>query len=53
MPVLLGSHLVASQGIFYRPIGEEPLYPDQPGRYGREVMARVQWHLNPAVFGRE
>jgi len=38
-------HLVSSRGLFYRHNGVEPLYPDLPRTYMREITANVRWHL--------
>jgi hypothetical protein len=40
-------HLVSSGGLFYRHNGIEPLYPDLPRTYEREISANVRWYLLP------
>jgi hypothetical protein len=41
-------HLVSERGLFYRHNGRDPLYPDLPRTYVREVTANVRWYLLPS-----
>jgi hypothetical protein len=41
-------HLVSERGMFYRHNGLDPLYPDLPRTYMRELTANVRWYVLPS-----